>query len=76
MIHGPCGKLNKNSFCIEGNTCTKHFSKGFNSEMTIDEEGFLVYRRRDDERSVKKGKTEVDNRYVVPYNRDLLFQAD
>jgi hypothetical protein len=45
MIHGPCGELNRNSVCMEGNKCTKHFSKGFNSETTIDEEGFLVYRR-------------------------------
>jgi hypothetical protein len=74
MIHGPCGEANKNSVCMEDNRCTKHFPKGFNSETTIDEEGFPIYRRRDDGRRVKKGKFEVDNRYVVPYNRKLLVK--
>jgi hypothetical protein len=45
MIHGPCGELNRNSVCIDGNKCTKHFPKRFNPETTIDEEGFPIYRR-------------------------------
>jgi hypothetical protein len=45
MIHGPCGELDRNSVCMEDNKCTKLFSKGFNPETTINEEGFLVYRR-------------------------------
>jgi hypothetical protein len=68
MIHGSCGELNRNSVCMDGNRCTKHFPKGFNSETTIDEEGFLVYKRRDDGRHIKKGKFEVDNRYGIPYS--------
>jgi hypothetical protein len=65
---------NKNPVCMEGNRCTKHFLKGFNSKTTIDEDGFLVYRRRDDGRHGKKGKVEVDNRYVMPYNRGMLVK--
>jgi len=36
-----------------------------------------VYKRRDNGRQIKKGKATLDNRFVVPYNRDLLvkFQA-
>jgi hypothetical protein len=75
MIHGPCGELNKNSVCMKDNRCTKHFSKAFNSETTINEEGFPIYRRRNDGRhGKKKGKIELDNRYVVPYNKDLLVK--
>jgi hypothetical protein len=55
MIHGSCGELNRNSVCMEGNKCTKHFSKSFNPETTVDEEGFPVYRRRDDGKVIKKG---------------------
>jgi hypothetical protein len=45
MTHGPYGEPNRNSVCMEGNKCTKHFLKRFNSETTMDEEGFPVYRR-------------------------------
>jgi hypothetical protein len=45
MMHGPCGELNRNSVCMDGNKCTKHFSKRFNPDTTIDEEGFQIYRR-------------------------------
>jgi hypothetical protein len=77
MMHGPCGEANKKSACMEDNRCTKHFPKGFNYETTTDEDGFPVYMRRDDGRFIKKGKTNLDNQYVVPYNRDLVvkFQA-
>jgi hypothetical protein len=74
MIHEPCGEVNKNSVCMEDNKCTKHFPKAFNAEMTIDEEGFPIYRRRNDDRHVKKGNIEVDNMFVVPYNRNLLVK--
>jgi hypothetical protein len=76
MIHGPCGDLNRNSVCMEGNKCKKHFPKKFNSETTMDEEGFLVYRRTDDGKRIKKGQIKVDNRFIVPYNRDLLVKFD
>jgi hypothetical protein len=45
MIHGLCQELNRNSMCMDGNKCTKHFPKRFNPETTIDEEGFSIYRR-------------------------------
>ena len=33
-----------------------------------------MYRRRNTGITVKKGKVELDNQYVVPYNRDLLVK--
>jgi hypothetical protein len=59
MIHGSCGDLSRNSVCMEGNKCTKHFPKKFNSETTLDEEGFPVYRRRDDGKRIKKVKLKL-----------------
>jgi hypothetical protein len=54
--------------------CTKHFPKRFIEETTIDEEGFPIYRRRNDGRTIEKNKIMLDNQYVVPDNVDLLVK--
>ena len=72
MMHIPCGEANTKSPCMVDNKYTKHFPKKYNSETTIDEEGFQVYKRRDNGEQIKKGKATLDNRFVVSYNRDLL----
>ena len=54
--------------------CTKHFPKIFYEETTIDEEGFPVYRRRNDGKKIEKNGILLDNQYVVPYNVDLLMK--
>ncbi|GKC75784.1 ATP-dependent DNA helicase PIF1-like protein [Tanacetum coccineum] len=55
LLHGPCGKDNRAATCnIEGK-CSKHFPKPFYAETVIDEDGYPIYRRRDDKVSVKKG---------------------
>ena len=54
--------------------CTKHFLERFYEETIIDEKGFLVYRRRDDGKTIEKNGILLDNRYVVPYNVDLLVK--
>ncbi|XP_057248444.1 uncharacterized protein LOC125495260 [Beta vulgaris subsp. vulgaris] len=38
----------------------------------VDEEGYPVYRRRDNGISVEKNGVHLDNRFVVPYNPQLL----
>nr|GEU71378.1 DNA helicase PIF1, ATP-dependent [Tanacetum cinerariifolium] len=75
MLHGPCGKDNRAAACnIEGK-CSKHFLKPFYVETVIDQDGYLIYRRRDDKVSVKKDQkvTMVDEiknylncRYLAP----------
>ena len=74
MMHGPCGEANTKSPCMMDNRCTKHFPKGYNVDTTIDEDGFPVYRRQDNGRKIKKGGAMLDNRFVVPYNRNLLVK--
>ncbi|WVZ88359.1 hypothetical protein U9M48_034889 [Paspalum notatum var. saurae] len=74
MMHGPCGEANHRSPCMIDGKCSKHFPKMFTHETTVDEEGYPIYRRRDDERIVEKDKVNLDNRYVVPYNRDLIVK--
>ncbi|XP_062113950.1 uncharacterized protein LOC133824953 [Humulus lupulus] len=76
MIHGPCGKLNSNSPCMMQDRCTKHFPKKFNDQTTIDTDGFPVYKRRNTGIHVEKKGVLLDNRYVVPYHRNLIVKFD
>ncbi|CAL1353730.1 unnamed protein product [Linum trigynum] len=72
MMHGPCGQSNTSAPCMVDGRCSKHFPKAFSSETTYYQFGYIVYRRRDTGIHVEKGRTKLDNRFVVPYNRDLL----
>lgn len=74
MIHGPCGQLNKSSPCMMKDKCARHFPKKFNDQTTIDSEGFPIYRRRNNGVHVKKKDVIIDNRFVVPYNRNLIVK--
>ncbi|XP_074324093.1 uncharacterized protein LOC141661011 [Apium graveolens] len=46
----------------------------FNAHTFFDDCGFPVYRRRRTGLTVTKKGVELDNQYVVPYNRDLLVR--
>jgi hypothetical protein len=74
MVHGPRGSINPNSSCMIGNKCNKHFPKRFNFETTIDEDGFPVYKMRNNGRFVEKNGVKLDNRFIVPHNIDLLVK--
>ncbi|XP_019195820.1 PREDICTED: uncharacterized protein LOC109189662 [Ipomoea nil] len=74
MVHGPCGKARMTSPCMANGKCTKHFPKKFVNTSTVDEDGYPIYRRRDNGRSVMRNGIQLDNRYVVPHNRHLLLK--
>ncbi|WOG91187.1 hypothetical protein DCAR_0310435 [Daucus carota subsp. sativus] len=76
MLHGPCGKLNKNSPCMANGKCTKHFPKKYNDKTTFDSDGFPIYKRRNTGIHIKKNGKILDNRFVVPYNRNLIVKFD
>ncbi|XP_038711762.1 uncharacterized protein LOC120005956 [Tripterygium wilfordii] len=44
------------------------------SQTTISDDGFAIYRRRNDGHVVVKSGVELDNRFVVPYNKGLLLK--
>ncbi|XP_071740486.1 uncharacterized protein [Rutidosis leptorrhynchoides] len=74
MMHGPCGTQNPKSPCMNETTktCTKLFPKSFQEHTSIDENGYPIYRRRDNGSRIYKGDVVLHNGYVVPYNPFLL----
>ncbi|XP_047267387.1 uncharacterized protein LOC124897838 [Capsicum annuum] len=74
MIHGPCGLSRKTSPCMQNCRCSKNFPKKYVENTTIDEDGYPVYKRREDGRTIKREDIHLDNRYVVPHNRYLSLK--
>jgi hypothetical protein len=72
MIHGPCGWDNPSASCMKDGRCSKNYLKNFQEETTIDDNGFVLYRRRNNGRFVVKSGVRFDNRYIVPTNLTLL----
>lgn len=68
MVHGPCGARNPQAPCMENGRCTKRYPRAFAGSTTMDQDGYPIYRRRDNERKYVVRRQEVDNRDVVPYN--------
>ncbi|XP_019195688.1 PREDICTED: uncharacterized protein LOC109189535 [Ipomoea nil] len=66
MMHGPCGKARSNSPCMVNARCSKHFPKRFVESSTFDDDGYPVYRRRDNGSIVTKNGIALDNRYISP----------
>ncbi|MCH95148.1 helicase-like protein, partial [Trifolium medium] len=56
------------------NKCSKFFPKKNQETTIVDNEGFPVYRRRTNGHTILKSGIELDNRYVVPYNPNLLLK--
>ena len=85
-MHGPCGKLNLNSPCMETadngvKFCSKEFPKKFQKDTTMTEYSYPEYRRRSPEdggrtvtKVVRGNPITLDNRYVVPYNSFLSLK--
>ncbi|KAG5517186.1 hypothetical protein RHGRI_037823 [Rhododendron griersonianum] len=71
MVHGPCGARNPHASCMENGKCTKRYPRDFVETTTMDENGYPIYRRRNDGKVYIVRGHEVDNRDVVPYNPHL-----
>ena len=54
--------------------CIRCFPKKIHGATIVDQDGFPVYRRRNDGHTVMKNGIELDNRFVVPYNPQLLLK--
>jgi hypothetical protein len=75
MIHGPCGDLNPNCVCMNKstNTCTKQFPKNCQDTTTDGRGTYPDYRRRN-LYPFQKGNIEINDSWVVPYNKGLLYK--
>jgi hypothetical protein len=76
MVHGPCGELNTKSPCMKNGRCSKNYSKSFHDETSLDENGFPIYRHRNNVRYVIKSNIKLNNRWIVSYNLQLLRKYD
>ncbi|KAJ4770930.1 hypothetical protein LUZ62_055187 [Rhynchospora pubera] len=74
MVHGPCGMARPNSPCMQDGKCTKRFPKPYRESTLLSDDGFILYKRRNTHITVTKNGVCMDNRYVVPYNLNLLLK--
>jgi hypothetical protein len=70
MIHRKC---QRNSMCFSATGCTKGFPKPYNESKLLQDDGYVLYRRRNlPNRSYIHRGHRYDNQWVVPYNPYLL----
>nr|GEW55540.1 DNA helicase [Tanacetum cinerariifolium] len=73
MMHGPCEAISLKAPCIKGDKCSKKFPKKFNQKTFFDENDHVYHQRRDITVSATRNEFQLDNSYVVPYNRNMLL---
>ena len=67
MIHGPCGVLNDRCPCMVDGKCSKDYPKSFNEGTVLNVDGYPLYNRPDNGRTIRVRNVDLDNRWVVPY---------
>ncbi|XP_057250107.1 uncharacterized protein LOC104905070 [Beta vulgaris subsp. vulgaris] len=80
MMHGPCGAANPECPCMKHKSspgvCKYGYPKTFQEETSTHENGFPLYRRRNDGQNPIIRKFAMDNRWVIPYNPYLSALFD
>ena len=83
MVHGPCGNINPQSPCMQDGLCSKKYPKHFMSESQLGSDSYPLHKRSSPDDggqvstiSMRVGgiciEQQVDNRWIVPYNKLLL----
>ena len=72
MMHGPCDILNPNALCMKDGKCSKKYSQNFQENTTENEDGYPIYRRRNNNKTIEVNRIQLDNRWIVPYNPYLI----
>jgi hypothetical protein len=69
IFHGPCGRGHPNSPCMDpGGKCTCRYPRPYSEHTSTDNDGYPVYRRRDDGVAFTRNNHTFTNRDIVPYN--------
>ncbi len=81
LLHGPCGPDFPDASCMENGKCSKGFPKPFSETTVESNDGYPVYRRRDDGKEITKAtknnrKFTFKNDRVVPHNLYLTAKYD
>lgn len=71
LVHGPCGLLNTKSSCMKDGKCKKRFPKNFRNNTVFDKDGYAHYKRRSGAVHRLETGVEIDNRFIVLYNKRL-----
>ncbi|KAL6575510.1 hypothetical protein OROHE_000887 [Orobanche hederae] len=74
MMHGPCSSSGNEKACMKKGKCTRRFPKRYFDRTTVDDDGYPIYKRRDNGYIVNKSGVILDNRFVVPHNPLLLMR--
>ncbi|XP_058726583.1 uncharacterized protein LOC131597942 [Vicia villosa] len=76
MVHGPCGLANVNSPCMKDRKCSKFYPKKFQPTSIVDQDGYPVYRRRNNGHTIEKNGIIFNSGHVVPHNPSLLLKYE
>ncbi|KAL6576859.1 hypothetical protein OROMI_011135 [Orobanche minor] len=74
MMHGPCSSSGNEKACMKKEKCTKRFPKRYFDRTIVDDDGYTIYKRRDNGYIVNKSGVILDNRFFVPHNPLLLMR--
>nr|GEU33484.1 DNA helicase [Tanacetum cinerariifolium] len=69
MVHGQCGLLHSDAVCMKEGKCGKNFPKKFIAHTFFNADGYVHYRRRETHTCAFRRGVDLDNGYIVPYNR-------
>ncbi|KAJ9183289.1 hypothetical protein P3X46_007166, partial [Hevea brasiliensis] len=76
MMHGPCGPVKMDLACMKNAICLKKFPKQFKNEIVIEDNGFISYKRRDNNNYVvRDGIKTLCVKYQAHINVEICSQS-
>lgn len=76
MVHGPYGLENPKCSGIKDGKCSKYYPKKFQDVTFVYQDGYPIYRMRDQGDTIEKNGVMVHRGHVVPHNPSLLMKYE